>query len=923
MGKDLEKLKVTIEGDVSPLKKELNSGRREVSRTLDSIRSSIKKIKSLTSNFSLKGKIKDIQIKAGFKIPTEEYKEISANVQKAEDTLNRYYERRDKLEELGTDQESRAWRSLEYDIRNAEASLKRYENEKKKMESAGGDVKRPVSLPKQALNLASGSVSGLGSIAKKGWGGLTKLLSGVGKTASTATGIIRKCSGAYAALLQKFTSGIPIVRRFTGGIKENGKSFGGGLKNILKYTLGIRSLFVLTNKLRSALVDGFNNLAQYSSTTNASLSMLMSSLTQLKNSLATAFAPILDVIAPILNSFIQMVINVVNSIGQLMGALTGKTTMVTAKKVNQDYAASLDKTSSGLKNNAGNAEKASKAADKYKRTLLGFDQITKMDDNSDSDTSNSSGTNTGSLGGVDNMFQTTAIKSQFKDLAKLIKDSWKNADFTEVGAIVGRKLNSALQNIPWDNIRNTSDRIAKSIATFLNGFIETADWGLVGNTLSQGINTAFGFANTFAQNFHWNSLGDAVGNGINGALGGLDWNLIQDTVHNVVSGLIGTLNNFLATADWNLVGQTIGQYFNTKLEAFYTAVTEFDWKGLGKAISDSLNGAIEIYDFAKAGQAIGNVIKGLLDTFITAVENTDWKQVGEKIGDFLANIDWNGIADRIFEAIGAALGGLAAFIEGLFGDAVDSAKDYIKEHFTEAGKYTWKGFTNGIKDAVSDVGAWIKEHIFNPFLNGFKKAFGIHSPSTVMKEQGGHVMSGLFKGLKDSLPDILGWVGKLPGKVKDKLGNAKDWLKEKGSDAIQGFAAGLQSIHIPLPHISVSWNSHKVGAVSFSTPSFGLNWYAKGGFPAAGEMFVARENGPEMVGRMGNRNAVANNNQIIEGIRAGVFEAVVNALEKFSGNGKQNIEVHVHLEGDSKKLFKIIRQEGNNYQRSTGKPVFD
>ena len=923
MGKDLEKLKVTIEGDASPLKKELSSGRREVSRTLDSIKSSIKKIKSLTSNFSLKGKIKDIQIKAGFKIPTEEYKEISANIQKAEDTLNRYYERRDKLEELGTDQESRAWRSLEYDIRNAEASLKRYENEKKKMESAGEDVKRPVSLPKQALNLVTGSVSGLGSIAKKGWGGLTKLLGGVGKTASAATGIIRKCSGAYAALLQKFTSGIPIVRRFTGGIKENGKSFGGGLKNILKYTLGIRSLFVLTNKLRSALVDGFNNLAQYSSTTNASLSMLMSSLTQLKNSLATAFAPILDVIAPILNSFIQMVINAVNSIGQLMGALTGKTTMVTAKKVNQDYAASLDKTSSGLKNNAGNAEKASKAADKYKRTLLGFDQITKMDDNSDSDTSSSSGNNTGSLGGVDNMFQTTAIKSQFKDLAKLIKDSWKNADFTEVGAIVGRKLNSALQNIPWDNIRNTSDRIAKSIATFLNGFIETADWGLVGNTLSQGINTAFGFANTFAQNFHWNSLGDAVGNGINGALGGLDWSLIQDTVHNVVSGLIGTLNNFLATADWNLVGQTIGQYFNTKLEAFYTAVTEFDWKGLGKAISDSLNGAIETYDFAKAGQAIGNVIKGLLDTFITAVENTDWKQVGEKIGDFLVNIDWNGIADRVFEAIGAALGGLAAFIEGLFGDAVDSAKNYIKEHFKEAGNYTLEGFTNGIKEAVSDIGAWIKEHIFNPFLNGFKKAFGIHSPSTVMKEQGGYVMSGLFKGLKDSLPDILGWVGNLPGKVRDKLGNAKDWLKETGSDAIRGFAAGLESIHIPLPHISVSWNSHKVGAVSFSTPSFGLNWYAKGGFPAAGEMFVARENGPEMVGRMGNRNAVANNSQIIEGIRAGVFEAVVNALEKFSGDGKQKIEVHVHLEGDSKKLFKIIRQEGNNYQRSTGKPVFD
>ncbi len=95
------------------------------------------------------------------------------------------------------------------------------------------------------------------------------------------------------------------------------------------------------------------------------------------------------------------------------------------------------------------------------------------------------------------MFETTAVQSKFKDLAKLIKDSWKNADFTEVGAIVGRKLNAALQSIPWDEIKNTSNRIAKSIATFLNGFIETTDWGLVGSTLSQGLNTAIGFANTF------------------------------------------------------------------------------------------------------------------------------------------------------------------------------------------------------------------------------------------------------------------------------------------------------------------------------------------------------------------------------------------------------------------------------------------
>ena len=259
----------------------------------------------------------------------------------------------------------------------------------------------------------------------------------------------------------------------------------------------------------------------------------------------------------------------------------------------------------------------------------------------------------------------------------------------------------------------------------------------------------------------------------------------------------------------------------------------------------------------------------------------------------------------------------------MIGDAWKIVVQWWKDTAYKDGKFTISGLLNGIVDALKNIASWIKEHIFTPFINGFKKAFGIHSPSTVMSEQGGFIMSGLFKGLKDNLPNILTWVGNIPKKVKDKLGNAKDWLKDKGSQAIEGYAAGLKSIHIPLPHISVSWNSHTVGPVSFSTPSFGLNWYAKGGFPETGEMFVARENGPEMVGRMGRKNAVANNNQIIAGIRAGVYEAMVNALESSSGGDGQKTEVKVYLEGDSKKLFRVIRIEGQDYQKSTGKPVFD
>lgn len=61
--------------------------------------------------------------------------------------------------------------------------------------------------------------------------------------------------------------------------------------------------------------------------------------------------------------------------------------------------------------------------------------------------------------------------------------------------------------------------------------------------------------------------------------------------------------------------------------------------------------------------------------------------------------------------------------------------------------------------------------------------------------------------------------------------------------------------------------------------------FATGGFPSAGQMFIAREAGPELVGTIGSRNAVVNNNQIVESVSAGVYRAVKEAMGgRNSGN---------------------------------------
>lgn len=1060
MGDVLETLKVEIRGTVEPYKKALNEAKSATKEAADSMDRDLKKFKNPLSGFSssgamkkirdmqegikramssvpggAKGKIKDFQLSSGIKVQTDEFKAVEADIQRADATLQKYYERRDKLEALGTDRESRAWRSLEYDIKNAEAEAARYNQQRDNMVKSGVDVQRPVSIPKQFGNLFK-------AVGSKGWGGMTKIFSGFRSVLSKITPAIKTAGGAFAALIQKFVTGIPGINRLNNSMRRTGQT-GQRMGGILR-TLGMTARFMFASFLiRGALngaKEGFQNLAQYSGQTNASLSMLMSSLTQLKNALATAFAPILNVVAPLLNALIQKVIQAISTLGMLFASLTGQKTFTAAKKVNQDYAASLNQ-------NAKNADKANKSNQKLQRTLLGFDQINKLDDNSDSGASD---TGAGDIGGLSpaDMFEEVPILNKINDFADKIKAAWRNADFTEIGQIVGNKLNAALEGIPWDRIQNTTNKIAKSVATFLNGFIETTDWGLVGNTLAQGVNTVFMTANTFAQNFHWDSLGKAAGDGINGAMAGIDWELIKGTIHNVVAGIINTLNTFLRTTDWTKVGETIAEFFNSKLEAFYTAVTEFDWVELGDSVAEAINGLFSTYDWAKLGESVSNLAKGILDALIQAIENTDWQQVGESVKTFLENIDWTGIVERLFELIGAALGGLAEFLGGLLGDAAIAAKEYFQEKIEECGGNVVLGILKGIGDALYNIGQWIYDNIFTPIIKGFKKAFGINSPSTVMEEQGGYIIEGLLGGLTGNIETVITWFKDLPGNIKKTLGNAKDWLVEKGKGAIEGikngyeavkdsklfskfkklkdeafssvgdiagkvkakgtdvvsgikegyekskqsgllskvatlkdnvfssigdiakkvkakgsdissgiksgyegsketiknavseipnlisngigslwdigknaiksFADGFSSIHIPMPHIGWDWNEFSLGNFSFSVPSFNLDWYAKGGFPAAGEMFVARERGPELVGRMGSRSAVANNDQIVDGIKAGVYDAVVEAMMLFQGSGNEGggePVIELTVISDTETLYKAVKKGERKAER--------
>lgn len=100
-----------------------------------------------------------------------------------------------------------------------------------------------------------------------------------------------------------------------------------------------------------------------------------------------------------------------------------------------------------------------------------------------------------------------------------------------------------------------------------------------------------------------------------------------------------------------------------------------------------------------------------------------------------------------------------------------------------------------------------------------------------------------------------------------------------------------------------------------------VDFFAGGGFPTMGEMFIAREAGPELVGRIGSKTSVANNDQIVSGIAAGVHDANQDLISAAYAIGTQIITAirenggDVYLDGEkvSEKVTSSQKQHDRMY----------
>lgn len=143
-------------------------------------------------------------------------------------------------------------------------------------------------------------------------------------------------------------------------------------------------------------------------------------------------------------------------------------------------------------------------------------------------------------------------------------------------------------------------------------------------------------------------------------------------------------------------------------------------------------------------------------------------------------------------------------------------------------------------------------------------------------------------------------------------------------DALDGLLGIFNNFELPSFDLSgIFGGSNSSGSKSsgsYKPVRSTARFYANGGFPDMGEVFIARESGPELVGMIGNKNAVVPNNDIVAAISNGVAMAMISVItQSQSKSGGKDI---TNLIVDGKVLATVVKDEADEYTKQTGQPFF-
>lgn len=658
------------------------------------------------------------------------------------------------------------------------------------------------------------------------------------------------------------------------------------------------------------------------------------------------FIPILSKVMPVVNGVTIAIKRLLVNLASLMGVKIDFESF--GQSGYKDTSDGLEDISDGYQNVADSAKKAT-------LSLMGFDEINKLQD----DTSSSKGSSGGGGSSIDLTDDITKAAADYEA-------AWNKA--------FANMENSA---IAW------ADRIDKALEPVKKIFRDFAigDFKMAGQDTS---NLVAGIFNWFAKaidKVDWYGIGRKMGD----YLAGIDWVEVLSSVGKAIweaikaaieiwQGLFQsapvetTIMSVLGVMKFTGLGKKIGERISDALSwsAIKKGLKSFAGgggllKGLQTMLTTDLSVIMGAGTATEIGLTIGTGIVGGIGAAIIGFN------IGNKLNEALTGekIDMS-MFDQLAYLIKAPFEDLPSFIDGVIETITFGHKDdianwwatsvapwFTKEKWGELGdniktslSEKWNSFSNWWGNTAivgwwnNNVAPWFEKGTWVDAVDGMKLGIQEKWDSIVdwwnslaivswwsndvrpwfTKEKWGNLADGIKKGIQGKWDDVVDWWDSKPAlqrisvaieDFKTKIQNAWNSFKQWWNDL------GLEFPHIDTPHFKID------GEFSLAppkVPKVSIDWYANGGFPNKGQLFVANEVGPEMVGTMDGRTAVANQQEITQGIANAVYPAVYNAVRAAMAESSNNI--NVTLQGDADKLFTMVQDKANNYTNMTGQAAF-
>lgn len=541
---------------------------------------------------------------------------------------------------------------------------------------------------------------------------------------------------------------------------------------------------------------------------------------------------------------------------------------------------------------ADNLNDADKNAKKLKRTLLGFDEINRLNDVTDSSDNGLLGT------GFDfELPQYDFLKGAVENKANEIYKAWKEK-FDKILLEVKDFFNKVKALIPQDVIDEFKNLWAR-LKTIVEEVANSKAWATLKKWME--IISKMNFTALLAQLEAWLNFFDKLLTFIENP----SWENYKKLVDSVFGVLVAFPTSILTQLDFKIRESNLPDWAKRLLH------------GVIKALKVSLNLVVRFGNPVAEIEYIKTLLEAEAPPWLKEIYE-DLGKVKDRVSEFgnelKAHLQFVKIAlTPVIDAVSGTLQSLASAF-AMVRLSISTNFEEIKNTVIKAVVIIVKKFGE-IRDKIAEIFSAIYEKWLAPQIEKIKNAFlGI---ATFIYENFIAPVIVKFEEFKTKLINLFGLIGT---GVSEAIGGAVKSVLNNVFGAIEWW---INNMVIKVINSPLEWLNNKLGTdikpiEEIKLPRFDDHGgsgghFASGGFPTTGQMFIAREAGPELVGTMGGHTAVANNEQITEGI----YRAVLQAMRESGGNNGGDVTVVAQVDG--KTLFKEVVRQNNMASRMYGR----